>query len=36
MILKFKEFYPVIHLKVWIAPSADLIESIEIGKDNSV
>lgn len=36
MILKFKEFYPVIHPKAWIAPSADLIGNIEIGEDSSV
>jgi len=36
MILKFKEFYPVIHLKIWIALSTNLIGNIEIGKDNSV
>jgi len=32
MILKFKEFYPVIHSSAWIAPSADLIGNIEIGE----
>lgn len=36
MILKFKEFYPVIHPKAWIAPSADLIGNIQIGEDSSV
>lgn len=36
MILKFKEFYPVIHSSAWIAPSADLIGNIEIGEDSSI
>ncbi|RXJ93982.1 gamma carbonic anhydrase family protein [Malaciobacter molluscorum] len=36
MILKFKEFYPKIDKKAWIAPSADLIGNIEIGEDSSV
>ena len=36
MILKFKEFYPVIHSSAWIAPSADLIGNIEIGENSSV
>jgi len=36
IILKFKEFYPVIHPKAWIAPSADLIGNIEIDEDSSV
>ncbi|RXJ98421.1 gamma carbonic anhydrase family protein [Arcobacter sp. CECT 8986] len=36
MILKFKEFYPQIDKKAWIAPSADLIGNIEIGEDSSV
>jgi carbonic anhydrase/acetyltransferase-like protein (isoleucine patch superfamily) len=36
MILKFKEHYPKIAPTAWIAPSADLIGNIEIGKDASV
>ena len=36
MIMKFKEFYPLIHAKAWVAPSADLIGNIEIGEDSSV
>jgi carbonic anhydrase/acetyltransferase-like protein (isoleucine patch superfamily) len=36
MILKFKEHYPKIEPTAWIAPSADLIGNIEIGKDSSV
>lgn len=36
MIMKFKEFYPVIDSTAWIAPSADVIGDIEIGKDSSV
>lgn len=36
MLLKFKEFYPQINEKAWIAPSADLIGDIQIGEDSSV
>lgn len=36
MLLKFKEFYPKVDAKAWIAPSADLIGNIEIGEDSSV
>ncbi len=36
MILKFKEFYPKIHNKAWVAPSADLIGDIEIKEDSSI
>ena len=36
MILKFKEFYPKISEKAWVAPSADVIGNIEIGEDSSV
>lgn len=36
MLLKFKEFYPIVHAKAWIAPSADLIGDIEIGENSSV
>lgn len=36
MILKFKEFYPKIDKKAWIAPSADLIGNIKIGENSSV
>lgn len=36
MIMKFKEFYPSIHAKAWVAPSADLIGNIEIDEDSSV
>lgn len=36
MILKFKEFYPKIDNKAWVAPSADVIGDVEIGEDSSV
>ncbi len=36
MILKFKEFYPKIDPKAWIAPSADVIGDVEIGENSSV
>jgi carbonic anhydrase/acetyltransferase-like protein (isoleucine patch superfamily) len=34
--MKFKEFYPKINEKAWIAPSADVIGNIEIAEDASV
>jgi len=36
MILKFKEHYPKIDSKAWIAPSADIIGDVVIGEDSSV
>ncbi len=36
MIMKFKEFYPKIDKTAWIAPSADVIGNIKIGKNSSV
>ncbi|MBD3841394.1 MAG: gamma carbonic anhydrase family protein [Campylobacterales bacterium] len=36
MILKFKEWYPKIKKSAWIAPSADVIGNVKIGKDSSV
>lgn len=36
MIIKFKNFYPKVHKKSWIAPSADVIGNIKIGKNSSV
>ena len=36
MILKFKKWYPKIHKKAWIAPSADVIGNVKIGKDSSI
>ncbi len=36
MLMKFKEFYPIVHTTAWVAPSADVIGNIEIGKDSSV
>jgi len=36
MILKFKKWYPKIHKKAWVAPSADVIGNVKIGKDSSI
>ncbi len=36
MILKFKKWFPKISSKAWIAPSADVIGNVKIGKDSSV
>ncbi|MDD2697977.1 MAG: gamma carbonic anhydrase family protein [Arcobacteraceae bacterium] len=36
MILKFKKWFPKISKKAWVAPSADVIGNVKIGKDSSV
>lgn len=36
MIMKFKEFYPKIDSTAWVAPSADVIGNVEIGKNSSI
>lgn len=36
MLLKFKQWYPKIDTKAWIAPSADVIGNVEIGEDSSI
>lgn len=36
MILKFKKWFPKIHKKAWVAPSADIIGNVKIGKDSSI
>ncbi len=36
MILKFKEYYPQIDSTAWIAPSADVIGKVKIGKNSSI
>ena len=36
MLLKFKKWFPKIHKKAWIAPSADVIGNVKIGKDSSI
>lgn len=36
MILKFKKWFPKISKKAWVAPSADIIGNVKIGKDSSV
>lgn len=36
MLLKFKEWFPKIGARSWIAPSADVIGNVTIGEDSSV
>ena len=36
MLLKFKKWFPKIHKKAWVAPSADIIGNVKIGRDSSV
>ncbi len=36
MILKFKEWFPSIGDRSWIAPSADVIGNVKIGEDSSI
>ncbi|MAC82802.1 MAG: gamma carbonic anhydrase family protein [Arcobacter sp.] len=36
MILKFKEYYPKIDTKAWIAPSADVIGQVTIAENSSI
>ncbi len=36
MLLKFKQWFPKIGEKSWIAPSADVIGNVTIGKDSSI
>ncbi len=36
MLLKFKQWFPKIHKKAWVAPSADVIGNVKIGKDSSI
>ncbi len=36
MILKFKKWFPKIKKSAWIAPSADVIGNVKIGKNSSV
>lgn len=36
MILKFKKWFPKIHNKAWVAPSADIIGNVKVGKDSSI
>ena len=36
MILKYKNDFPKIAKSAWIAPSADIIGDVEIGKDSSI
>jgi carbonic anhydrase/acetyltransferase-like protein (isoleucine patch superfamily) len=36
MLLKFKQWYPQVGEKSWIAPSADIIGNVTIGEDSSI
>jgi len=36
MLLKFKNWFPKIKKSAWIAPSADVIGNVKIGKDSSI
>jgi carbonic anhydrase/acetyltransferase-like protein (isoleucine patch superfamily) len=36
MILKFKKWYPKIKKSAWVAPSADVIGNVKIGRDSSI
>ena len=36
MLLKFKNWFPKIKKSAWIAPSADIIGNVKIGKDSSI
>ncbi len=36
MLLKFKKWFPKIKKSAWIAPSADIIGNVKIGKDSSI
>jgi carbonic anhydrase/acetyltransferase-like protein (isoleucine patch superfamily) len=36
MILKFKKWFPKIKKSAWVAPSADVIGNVKIGKDSSI
>ena len=36
MLLKFKEWFPKVKKSAWIAPSADVIGNVKIGKDSSI
>ena len=36
MILKFKKWFPKIKKSAWVAPSADVIGNVKIGRDSSI
>ena len=36
MLLKFKKWFPRIKKSSWVAPSADVIGNVKIGKDSSI
>ncbi len=36
MILKFKKWFPKIKKSAWVAPSADIIGNVKIGRDSSI
>ena len=36
MIIKFRKWFPKIKKTAWVAPSADVIGNVKIGKDSSI
>ena len=36
MLLKFKKWFPKVKNSAWIAPSADVVGNVKIGKDSSI
>ena len=36
MILKFKKWFPKIKKSAWVAPSADIVGNVKIGKESSI
>ncbi|MEA2019092.1 MAG: gamma carbonic anhydrase family protein [Campylobacterota bacterium] len=36
MLLKFKNWFPKVKKSAWVAPSADVIGNVKIGKDSSI
>ena len=36
MLLKFKKWFPKVKKSAWIAPSADVVGNVKIGKDSSI
>ena len=36
MLHKFKKYYPKVKKSAWVAPSADVIGDVTLGKDSSI
>jgi len=36
MLLKFKKWFPKVKKSAWVAPSADVVGNVKIGKDSSI